>query len=233
MLTASKPLADGRVNDGRGRSERELLRRWGAADGDGRPRFPMARSAARTARRERAHCGGGVGIEASARTAPSKCMSPAKAMVTAWPLPSRSSRAGGGERSRSSWWTPRPAGRCRRSSPARSSRLVGRRRSRRPGRMPPATRARRAWRRRLARGGGSARWRGEPAIGPRASATPTDEDRPVGRSSCWAAGLRLLDLDLDVDTGRQIEPLQRVDRLGRRIEDVEQALVDAHLEMLA
>jgi len=31
--------------------------------------------------------------------------------------------------------------------------------------------------------------------------------------------LGLLDLDLDIDAGRQIEPLQRVHRLGRRIQD--------------
>jgi hypothetical protein len=31
--------------------------------------------------------------------------------------------------------------------------------------------------------------------------------------------LGLLDLDLDIDAGRQIEPLKRVHRLGRRIQD--------------
>jgi hypothetical protein len=47
-------------------------------------------------------------------------------------------------------------------------------------------------------------------------------------------GLRsgLLDLDLDVDAGGKIEALQRVNRLGRGLEDVEEALVDAHLEVL-
>src|SRR5262245_47349088 len=40
-------------------------------------------------------------------------------------------------------------------------------------------------------------------------------------------------LDLDVDAGREVEPHQRVDRLrGRRV-DVDQALVRAHLEVLA
>ncbi len=51
-------------------------------------------------------------------------------------------------------------------------------------------------------------------------------------SASEARRLRLLDLDLDVDPGRQIEALQRIDRLGRWLEDVEQALVDAHLEVL-
>src|SRR5947199_5032254 len=48
-----------------------------------------------------------------------------------------------------------------------------------------------------------------------------------------AIALRLLDLDLDVDAGRQVEPLEGVDRLRRRLEDVEQPLVDPHLEVLA
>src|SRR3954447_19599148 len=48
-----------------------------------------------------------------------------------------------------------------------------------------------------------------------------------------AIALRLLDLDLDVDTGRQVEPLEGVDGLRRRLEDVEQPLVHAHLEVLA
>src|SRR6478736_4636777 len=40
-------------------------------------------------------------------------------------------------------------------------------------------------------------------------------------------------LDLDVDTGRQVEPHQRVDRLRRGVDDVDEALVGAHLEVLA
>src|SRR5438309_779340 len=48
-----------------------------------------------------------------------------------------------------------------------------------------------------------------------------------------AIALRLLDLDFDVDAGRQVEPLQGVDGLRRRLEDVEQPLVDPHLEVLA
>src|SRR5918911_1663846 len=38
--------------------------------------------------------------------------------------------------------------------------------------------------------------------------------------------------DLDVDTGRQVESHERVDRLRRRRVDVDQTLVRAHLEML-
>src|SRR5689334_18033449 len=42
-----------------------------------------------------------------------------------------------------------------------------------------------------------------------------------------------LELDLDVDAGGAIELHQRVHRLRRRIDDIEQALVGAHLELLA
>src|SRR5215469_5970244 len=45
-----------------------------------------------------------------------------------------------------------------------------------------------------------------------------------------AAGLQL---DLDVDTGWHVEPHQRVDRPRRRVDDVDQPLVRAHLEVLA
>src|SRR5438093_1559897 len=66
---------------------------------------------------------------------------------------------------------------------------------------------------RRAHGGLTVRWRsahGPLAVGP------------------WSArSLRLLDLDLDVDARGQLETLERVHRLGRRLEDVEQALVDA------
>src|SRR4051812_22301737 len=42
------------------------------------------------------------------------------------------------------------------------------------------------------------------------------------------------ELDLDVHTGREVvEPLERVDRLRRRLEDVDQALVRTDLEVLA
>ena len=42
-----------------------------------------------------------------------------------------------------------------------------------------------------------------------------------------------LDLDLDVDAGRQLDALERIDGLGVRLDDVDEALVDAHLEVLA
>src|SRR4051812_32715512 len=42
-----------------------------------------------------------------------------------------------------------------------------------------------------------------------------------------------LELDLDVDARREIEPHELVDRLRRRAEDVDEALVRAHLEVLA
>src|SRR6188472_298316 len=41
------------------------------------------------------------------------------------------------------------------------------------------------------------------------------------------------ELDLDVDTGRQVETHERVDCLRCRIDDVDEALVRAHLEVLA
>src|SRR6266571_1924576 len=46
-------------------------------------------------------------------------------------------------------------------------------------------------------------------------------------------GAKKLELDLDVDTGRQIELHQRVDGLRGRIDNVEKTLVRAHLELLA
>jgi hypothetical protein len=42
-----------------------------------------------------------------------------------------------------------------------------------------------------------------------------------------------LELDLDVDAGGEVELHQRVHGLRRRIDDVEQALVGADLELLA
>src|SRR6476619_2242996 len=42
-----------------------------------------------------------------------------------------------------------------------------------------------------------------------------------------------LQLDLDVDAGGEVELHQRVHRLWRRIDDVEEALVRAHLELFA
>ena len=48
-----------------------------------------------------------------------------------------------------------------------------------------------------------------------------------------AVAMALLELDLHVDAGRQVELAEGVDRLLRRLEDVEQALVRAELELLA
>ena len=45
--------------------------------------------------------------------------------------------------------------------------------------------------------------------------------------------LSVLDRNLDVDAGRKVEPLKGVDRLGAVLDDVDEALVDAHLEVLA
>mgnify|MGYP000950771212 CR=1 FL=1 len=57
---------------------------------------------------------------------------------------------------------------------------------------------------------------------------------PRGRSG-WPdpGGSAVLDLDLDVDAGREIESLERVDGLGGGVHDVEEPLVDPHLEVLA
>src|SRR5260370_30133002 len=46
-------------------------------------------------------------------------------------------------------------------------------------------------------------------------------------------GAKKLELDLDVNTGRQIELHQRIDGLRGRIDNVEKTLVRAHLELLA
>ena len=43
----------------------------------------------------------------------------------------------------------------------------------------------------------------------------------------------VLQLDLDVDAGRQIQLHQRINGLRGRIEDVDQSLVGTHLEVLA
>src|SRR6516225_1659647 len=47
-----------------------------------------------------------------------------------------------------------------------------------------------------------------------------------------ASSLAALELDLDVDAGGEVELHQCIDRLRRRIDDVEQALMRAHLELL-
>jgi hypothetical protein len=43
----------------------------------------------------------------------------------------------------------------------------------------------------------------------------------------------VLDLDFDVDTGREFDALERIDGLGGGIHDVDEALMNAHLEVLA
>ena len=77
-----------------------------------------------------------------------------------------------------------------------------------------------------------------------ASITVTGVTRPDSSSNSWvipslvpmmpfeANWAIALQLDLDVDTGRQVEPHQRIDRLGRRLMDIDQPLVRADLEML-
>src|SRR3954447_5375041 len=61
----------------------------------------------------------------------------------------------------------------------------------------------------------------------------------LGEVLCWLPQLiprtaesAGLDLDLDVDAGRQLDALQAVDGLGVGIDDVDQALVNPHLEVL-
>src|SRR5262245_61171123 len=54
--------------------------------------------------------------------------------------------------------------------------------------------------------------------------------RPISPS--FFAMIRVLELDLDVDAGGQIQLHERVDGLGRGIDDVQETLVGAHLELL-
>src|SRR5688500_13522267 len=73
-----------------------------------------------------------------------------------------------------------------------------------------------------------------------ASSTVTRSTCPSSAKTCViptflprSAGIASDELDLDVDTRRQVvEPLQRVDRLRRRLMDVDQPLVGADLEVL-
>src|SRR5699024_8903430 len=55
-----------------------------------------------------------------------------------------------------------------------------------------------------------------------------------GRSVVWGSVVmtKSLQLDLDVDVGWQIQPHQRVNSLWRRINNVDEALVCAHLEVI-
>ena len=61
----------------------------------------------------------------------------------------------------------------------------------------------------------------------------SDIFRRIDRDRSRSFGSGLLDLDLDVDACRELDALQRVDRLGVGVDDVDQPLVDAHLEVLA
>src|SRR3954454_17016011 len=51
--------------------------------------------------------------------------------------------------------------------------------------------------------------------------------------SCPKIPIKPSELDLDVDAGGEVEPHQGVDRLRRGVDDVDEALVGAHLEVLA
>src|SRR5215212_1089442 len=68
------------------------------------------------------------------------------------------------------------------------------------------------------------------------STRPSSRNRwviPILRARMAGMGLAEGEADLDVDAGGQVvEPLERVDRLGRRLVDVDQALVGADLEVL-
>ena len=44
--------------------------------------------------------------------------------------------------------------------------------------------------------------------------------------------LTVLQLDFDVDTSRQLDALQAVDRLGKWLDDVDETLVNTHFKML-
>src|SRR5262245_11413918 len=50
---------------------------------------------------------------------------------------------------------------------------------------------------------------------------------------CLAISCVTSELDLDVDAGREVETHERVDGLRRGVEDVDEALVGTHLEVLA
>ena len=56
---------------------------------------------------------------------------------------------------------------------------------------------------------------------------------PAVTGSFWLGACRLrgLDLDFDVDAGGKLQPLQRIDGVGAWLQDVEETLVDLHLEV--
>src|ERR1700744_5087416 len=56
---------------------------------------------------------------------------------------------------------------------------------------------------------------------------------PVLLSVSHGRKMQILELDLDVDTGGEVELHERIDGLRGRVDDVEKALVGAHLELLA
>src|SRR5215470_2849630 len=56
---------------------------------------------------------------------------------------------------------------------------------------------------------------------------------PSFRPMMPSIAIRSLQLDLDVDAGGEVELAERVDRLLRGVQDVEQPLVGADLELLA
>src|SRR5215216_7109731 len=64
-------------------------------------------------------------------------------------------------------------------------------------------------------------------------ATCVSQRRQASLRYARALGSDLLDLDLDVDAGGEVEALEGLDGLRRGLDDVDQALVNAHLEVLA
>src|SRR5688572_14499806 len=63
--------------------------------------------------------------------------------------------------------------------------------------------------------------------------SPVTMSSPVQRPNDLSPVVLAERLDLDVDASRQVELHQRVHRLRRRLEDVDQPLVGADLELLA
>src|SRR5207244_8867891 len=65
----------------------------------------------------------------------------------------------------------------------------------------------------------------------RSPATPQGGARR--QRSTWAFFIVLSQLDFDVDARREVQLHQRIHGLWRRIHDIQQPLVGAHLELLA
>jgi hypothetical protein len=55
----------------------------------------------------------------------------------------------------------------------------------------------------------------------------------LARRARTVGGSERFDLDLDLDARREIQALERVDGLGGVLDDVDETLVDPHLEVLA